>query len=214
VPDRILVPLSVVTAAVGAVLMVVAAAAPVTTAAPAAPTTTTATRTSWTTTTTTTTTAITTTPAPTAASTTTATEPAATTTAAPEPPPPEPSPVERVLAYARAQIGRPYRKGAAGPDAFDCSGLVRAAFLTIGVDVPHYSVTQAQQGSAVDWRREPIRPGDLVFTRGDTPVIDLGHVGIAVSATEWIVASRPGQPVGIGPLPVRSIQRVRRMVDG
>jgi peptidoglycan DL-endopeptidase CwlO len=208
--ERILVPTSVVTAVIGAVLMVVAAAAPVTTAAPAPTTTSTATTTSTTTTTV-------------AQPTTTTVEPTTTTEPSPpepspsEPSPsepsPSPSPVERVLAYARAQLGRPYRKGAAGPDAFDCSGLVRAAYLTIGVDLAHYSVTQAQRGIAVDWPSEPTRPGDLVFTRGDTPVIDLGHVGIAISASEWIVASRPGQPVRITPMPVRSIQRVRRIVD-
>ena len=193
--DRILVPVSVVAAAFGAVLMVVAAAAPVTTAAAPAQTTSTSAPRPTTTTTTV--------PGPTTTTTT-------TTTAAP--PPPEPTPIERVLAYARAQLGRPYGKGAAGPDAFDCSGLVRAAYLTVGVDLPHYSVTQAGRGRAVDWRAEPIRPGDLVFVRGDTPVIDLGHVGLAISATEWIVASRPGQTVDIAPLP-RGIQRVRRMVD-
>jgi cell wall-associated NlpC family hydrolase len=197
--DRILVPVSVVAAAFGAVLMVVAAAAPVTTAAATASTTTTTAPAPTTTTTTATTT--TTPPAPT------------TTTTTVAPPPPEPTAIERVLAYARDQIGRPYRKGAAGPDAFDCSGLVRAAYLTIGVDLPHYSVTQASRGRAVDWRAEPIQPGDLVFMRGDTPVIDLGHVGLALSATEWIVASRPGQPVHTGAIPIAAVQRVRRIVD-
>jgi cell wall-associated NlpC family hydrolase len=198
VPDRILISVSVV-AAVGAVLMVVAAAAPVSTAAAPAPTTTTVAPPPTTTTTE-------------ATPTTTAPEP--TTTTSTEPPAPdEPTPIERVVAFARAQLGRPYRKGGAGPDAFDCSGLVRAAYLTIGVDLPHYSVTQASRGRAVDSRTEPIQPGDLVFMRGDTPVIDLGHVGMAVSETEWIVASRPGQPVHTGAIPIRSIQRVRRIVD-
>jgi cell wall-associated NlpC family hydrolase len=200
VPDRILIPVSVVAAAVGAVLMVVAAAAPVTTAAAPAPTTSTVAPPPTTTTTTTE-----------ATPTTTAPEP--TTTTVPPPAPDEPTPIERVVAFARAQLGRPYRKGAAGPDAFDCSGLARAAYLTIGVDLPHYSVTQASRGRAVDWRTEPIQPGDLVFMRGDTPVIDLGHVGMAVSETEWIVASRPGQPVHTGPIPIASLQRVRRIVD-
>lgn len=197
--DRILLPISVVAAAFGAVLMVVAAAAPVTTAAaPASSTTSPTTATSTSTTTTPTTTTLST----------------ATPTTAPEPaPPPEPTPIERVVAFARAQLGRPYRKGAAGPDAFDCSGLVRAAYLTVGIDLPHYSVTQAGLGRAVDWRTEAIQPGDLVFTRGDTPVIDLGHVGLAVSGTKWIVASGPGVPVRVAPIPVLSIQRVRRMVD-
>jgi cell wall-associated NlpC family hydrolase len=125
---------------------------------------------------------------------------------------PEPSPVEEVVNYALAQRGRPYRKGAAGPSAFDCSGLTSAAYATIGVDLPRYSVTQAGLGRAVDWRHEPIEPGDLVFTRGDNPVIDLGHVGLAVSATEWVVASRPGVPVRVEPLP-RGIQRVRRILE-
>jgi cell wall-associated NlpC family hydrolase len=158
--------------------------------------------------------------------TTTTVTPATTTTVPPPPPPPteqppppptEPPPptaAERVVAYARAQLGRPYRRGADGPNAFDCSGLTRAAYRAIGVDLPGYSVTQASMGRAVDWRNEEIRPGDLVFVRGDTPVIDLGHVGLAISSTEWIVAPRTGQVVQIAPIPVRRIQRVRRMVDG
>jgi cell wall-associated NlpC family hydrolase len=208
VPDRILVPISVLAAAIGAVVMVVAAAAPVTTAAPVPATT------STTTATTTSTTTTTTTSPPPPSTTTTTTPPPSEPEPEPEPaPPPEPTPIERVVAFVQAQLGRPYRKGAAGPDAFDCSGLVRAAYLTVGIDLPHYSVTQAGLGRAVDWRTEAIQPGDLVFTRGDTPVIDLGHVGLAVSGTKWIVASRPGVPVRVAPIPVLSIQRVRRMVD-
>jgi cell wall-associated NlpC family hydrolase len=135
--------------------------------------------------------------------------------AEPEPVAPEkiatPSPVERVVAYALAQRGRPYRRGAAGPAAFDCSGLTSAAYAVVGVDLPRYSVTQAGLGRAVDWRHDGIEPGDLVFTRGDNPVIDLGHVGLAISATEWVVASRPGVPVRVEPLPA-GIQRVRRLL--
>jgi peptidoglycan DL-endopeptidase CwlO len=143
----------------------------------------------------------------------------ATTTTAPSPPTeppvpssPPPSPTEQVVAFALAQQGHAYRKGAAGPSAFDCSGLTLAAYAAVGIDLPHWSVAQAQRGRAVDWRREPIEPGDLVFTRGDNPVIDLGHVGLAVSATEWVVAARPGLPVRVAPLP-SGIQRVRRILS-
>jgi cell wall-associated NlpC family hydrolase len=136
----------------------------------------------------------------------------------PEPPAPAkapaaPSSVEQVVAFALAQRGRPYRKGAAGPAAFDCSGLTSAAFAVVGVRLPRYSVTQAGLGRAVDWRHEGVEAGDLVFTRGDNPVIDLGHVGLAISATEWVVASRPGVPVRVEPLP-SGIQRVRRLLSG
>jgi cell wall-associated NlpC family hydrolase len=86
------------------------------------------------------------------------------------------------------------------------------AYRAVGIDLPHYSVTQAQHGGAVDWTREPLRPGDLIFTRGDTPVIDLGHVGLAISPNEWVVASRPGTPVRVSPIPRAAIQRVRRLL--
>ena len=152
----------------------------------------------------------TTAPGPTTTTTTTTViAPETTTTAAPEPPPR--SAAEQVVAFALAQQGHPYRKGAAGPNAYDCSGLTTAAYAAIGVALPPYSVTQAGRGRAVDWRQEPIEAGDLVFTRGDNPVIDLGHVGLAVSNTEWVVASRPGVPVRVEPLP-RGIQRVRRIL--
>jgi cell wall-associated NlpC family hydrolase len=130
----------------------------------------------------------------------------------PAPTAPPPSPVERVVALALAQRGRPYVHGGAGPDAYDCSGLTMMAYRAAGIDLPHYSVSQAQRGAAVDWRRQPIRAGDLVFMRGDNPVIDLGHVGLAISATEWVVASRPGTPVRIAPIPRAAIQRVRRLL--
>ncbi len=116
------------------------------------------------------------------------------------------------MAFALAQRGRPYVHGAAGPRAYDCSGLTMMAYRTVGIDLPHYSVAQAQRGRAVDWPADAIRAGDLVFTRGDTPVIDLGHVGLAISATEWVVASRPGTPVRVAPIPRSAIQRVRRLL--
>jgi cell wall-associated NlpC family hydrolase len=200
-PDQLLLPASVVGVVAGLALFLGSATATSAVVPPLR----TAPFTPLSTTTTTTTTAP---PAPATTMAVTTTEPAATTTA----PPPEPSPVERVLDYALAQRGRPYRKGAAGPAAFDCSGLTAAAYATIGVDLPHYSVSQAGRGRTVDWRHEPIQPGDLVFTRGDNPVIDLGHVGLALSATEWVVASRPGVPVRVEALPA-GIQRVRRILN-
>jgi cell wall-associated NlpC family hydrolase len=193
--ERLLVPLSITAAAAGMALLVLAVTA---SSAPAREPVATSGGTS---TSTSTTAAMTTPPV-----TTTTTAPSTTTTG-------PRGPIERVVAYARAQLGKPYLRGAAGPGAFDCSGLTRAAYLAGGVDLPHFSVAQAQRGRAVYWRQEPIAPGDLVFMRGDTPEIDLGHVGLAVSATEWIVASRPGEPVHVGAIPVTRIQRVRRMVD-
>jgi cell wall-associated NlpC family hydrolase len=73
-------------------------------------------------------------------------------------------------------------------------------------------VGQADFGEPVDWTAEPIQPGDLVFTRGDTPEIDLGHVGIALGDEWWVSAPRPGGSVHVVPLPRTAVQRVRRLL--
>lgn len=76
-----------------------------------------------------------------------------------------------VVDYALSRIGCPYEWGAEGPNSFDCSGLVRWAYLQIGISLPHYS------GSLYDIadQRVPVseaRPGDVLWRSG--------HVGIAV----------------------------------
>ena len=107
-------------------------------------------------------------------------------------------------------MGKPYRFFAAGPDAFDCSGLTLAAYAQIGVTLVHYSAFQARQGSAVEFTHEAIRPGDLVFMDTDNDGI-INHVGIAIDSTTWIQAARPGDVVRMGPIPPRSmIAAVRR----
>ena len=123
--------------------------------------------------------------------------------------------VSKVLEFARAQVGKPYRFGAAGPDAYDCSGLVRAAFRQIGITLPHSSLEQSKRGTPIDWRTEEIRPGDLVFTFSSSNPTQISHVGIAISDTQWIEAPFTGADVRITRLPSDSrIQAVRRIVTG
>ena len=118
---------------------------------------------------------------------------------------------ERVASFALRQLGKPYVFATSGPDTFDCSGLVAAAYREVGVQIPAYTFTQATLGREVDTRSEPIRAGDLIFTRGGTPPSDLGHVGIAISATEWVRAPRSGDVVKAGPIPATGVQLVRRL---
>jgi peptidoglycan endopeptidase LytE len=118
-----------------------------------------------------------------------------------------------VVNYALAQVGKPYRFFTKGPDAFDCSGLSLAAYQQIGVKLVHYSAWQARQGTSVDFRNQPIQPGDLIFqaNRGSDTI---NHVGIAVTSTTWIHAVGTGIPVRVGPMPAMStIAVVRRYVD-
>jgi cell wall-associated NlpC family hydrolase len=119
--------------------------------------------------------------------------------------------VETVVAYALAQQGKPYQFFTAGPASFDCSGLTKAAYAQIGIALVHQSAAQAKQGVAVDFLHEPIRAGDLVFqaTRADDVI---NHVGIAVDATHWVHATKPGVGVRLAPLPTTSVFAVRRLV--
>ena len=133
-----------------------------------------------------------------------------------------PSPVEQVVAFALAQRGQPYRKGAAGPAAFDCSGLTRAAYATVGVDLPHYSVTQARRGPGrrlaprADRGRRPRlhprrQPGDRPRPRRPGRLGD--RVGGGVAARACPVRVEPlavGHPAG-APHPVERLISVEAM---
>ena len=135
--------------------------------------------------------------------------PAGATAALPTPT----TPAQRVLAYALAQLGKPYVFFTKGPTAFDCSGLSLAAYAQVGIPLVHHAATQAQQGSAVDYWNEAIQAGDLIFLDGDwNGVID--HVGIALNATTWVQASQSRGTVLTGPIPSDSvIIAVRRFLS-
>ena len=98
------------------------------------------------------------------------------------------------------------------PDVFDCSGLTLRAYQPIVINLPHSSASQPGYGHNINWRTEPIRAGDLIFHRGSIPIHDNGHVGIAISATHWIVAPKSGDVISLRPIPFDRIQTVRRLV--
>jgi cell wall-associated NlpC family hydrolase len=145
--------------------------------------------------------------APTAATPAAATPAAATTEATS-------SAIDTVIAYATAQLGKPWKFNTAGPDSFDCSGLSSAAYAEIGLYLPHQSAMQATRGIAVDWRTEPIQAGDLVFMFTTSHPDVISHVGIAIDSKRWIHAPRSGDVVRVGMLPsADKIQAVRRYVN-
>jgi LysM repeat protein len=121
--------------------------------------------------------------------------------------------IAAVIAFAKAQLGKPYRFAAAGPDAFDCSGLTAAAYAQIGVRLPQQSLLQSNRGVAVDWRTEDIQAGDLVFMFSSHNPTVISHVGLAINSWQWIQAPRAGDVVRLGPIPNDNvIQAVRRYV--
>ncbi|MFG2128147.1 NlpC/P60 family protein [Streptomyces sp. NPDC048751] len=92
---------------------------------------------------------------------------------------------EKALAFARAQIGKPYVWGATGPDSYDCSGLTQAAWKAAGVDLPRVTYDQVNVGTTVSLA--DAQPGDLVFFYDD-----ISHVGIYIGNGMMIHAPKPG----------------------
>jgi len=124
-----------------------------------------------------------------------------------------PSRLQVVLDFAKAQVGKPYEFAKAGPTSYDCSGLTKAAFAQVKVSLPHQSLLQSKLGTAVDWKSVGIQAGDLVFTYSTKNTTQISHVGIAISATQWIEAPYAGGSVRISTLPSASkIQAVRRVL--
>ncbi|GGQ66981.1 glycoside hydrolase [Streptomyces griseorubens] len=92
---------------------------------------------------------------------------------------------EKALAFARAQIGKPYVWGATGPGSYDCSGLTQAAWKAAGVSLPRTTYDQVNAGTTVPVSQA--QPGDLVFFYDDVT-----HVGIYIGNGMMIHAPKPG----------------------
>lgn len=98
-----------------------------------------------------------------------------------------------VVDAALSKIGAPYTWGAAGPDAFDCSGLMYWAYQQMGKTIPRTSQAQLAGGTPVS--RDQLQPGDLIgFYPGVT------HVGMYVGDGKIIHASDYGIPVQVVPI--------------
>ncbi|WP_246080427.1 C40 family peptidase [Modestobacter altitudinis] len=113
--------------------------------------------------------------------------------------------VQAVLDTALAQVGDPYVWAAAGPDAFDCSGLTQYAFAAAGVALPHSSAMQATMGQPVS--RADIRPGDLVYFY--SPV---SHIGIYIGGGRMVHASTFGDPVKVSSVDMAGYAGARRVL--
>ncbi len=103
--------------------------------------------------------------------------------------------VSTVLAFVKAQLGKAYVMGATGPDAYDCSGLVQAAFQTIGVDLPRVSESQSTAGTPVSL--SDLKPGDILYWGSAGSAY---HVAVYVGGGDFIGAQNPSSGVSEHPL--------------
>ncbi|MFJ1973241.1 NlpC/P60 family protein [Streptomyces sp. NPDC087903] len=113
--------------------------------------------------------------------------PASATTEAPN------SRAAAAVAYAYQKLGSPYVWGATGPDAFDCSGLMLAAYRSAGLSLPRTTYAQIDTGRRVS--RSELLPGDLVFFYSG-----ISHVGMYVGNGQMIHAPNPSAPVRLAPI--------------
>ncbi|MGN6244786.1 MAG: C40 family peptidase [Motilibacteraceae bacterium] len=107
------------------------------------------------------------------------------------------------VSVALSKVGDPYVWGAAGPSAFDCSGLMMYAWRAAGVSLPHYTV--AQYNAIRHVSLSDIQPGDLVFYYGG-----MSHVGMYIGGGRIVHASNPRTGVKISPLHEMPITGVGR----
>ncbi|TXI53008.1 MAG: NlpC/P60 family protein [Mycobacterium sp.] len=107
-----------------------------------------------------------------------------------------------VVNAALTRVGAPYVWGDAGPDSFDCSGLVVWAFHQAGITVPHSSEALATGGQPV--ALDQMQPGDVISFFPDA-----SHVGIYVGDGRVIHASFEGLPVTVESLYTAPINAVR-----
>jgi len=99
----------------------------------------------------------------------------------------------QALRAALSRRGAPYVWGAAGPGAFDCSGLVVWAYAQVGISLPHFTGDQWNMGVHVS--RADLQPGDLVFFYAD-----IGHVGIYLGNGLMVDAPNFGEVVKVEPV--------------
>ncbi|MFE9398266.1 C40 family peptidase [Streptomyces flavidovirens] len=95
-----------------------------------------------------------------------------------------------VVAFARAQVGDAYVMGSTGPNSWDCSGLVQAAFRQAGIDLPRVSGAQSSLGTSVSV--DSLQPGDILYWGSRS---NSYHVAVYVGDGKYVGAQNPSTGV-------------------
>ncbi|MFE9422628.1 C40 family peptidase [Kitasatospora sp. NPDC006697] len=119
-------------------------------------------------------------------------------TGTPTPTPASTNSTEPAIAYALAQLGKPYVWGGDGPDGYDCSGLVQQAYRRAGIDLPRVADDQYAATTPISPGR--LRRGDLIFWSDSGRASGIHHVAIYLGDNQYVEAPRPGRNVRISTL--------------
>lgn len=108
-----------------------------------------------------------------------------------------------MVRYARKQVGDRYRRGATGPNAWDCSGLTMVSYRRAGLRLPHSSHAQGRRGVRIPKANR--RPGDLLYWTQ-------GHVAVYVGRGRMVDAGN--RRVGVSERRIYGNPQYRRIVNG
>jgi len=114
---------------------------------------------------------------------------------------------QRIVEEAYRHLGKPYVANTAGPETFDCSGLIVHVMRQLGIKLPHKASLQATHGVAVE--RSQLQPGDLVYFQGDGKD-EVSHIGIYVGNDQFLHAPKTGDVVRVSSLSSDWAQRTYR----
>lgn len=121
--------------------------------------------------------------------------------------------IDTVISTLKAQVGKPYVYGAAGPNSFDCSGLTYYCYKKAGIYLNRSSRDQASNGTYVS--KSNLKPGDLIFFNSGTNSIR--HVGMYVGNNKFIHSPSPGKNVKYESLSTSYYEKgyvtARRIID-
>ncbi|MFH9953380.1 C40 family peptidase [Streptomyces roseolus] len=95
-----------------------------------------------------------------------------------------------IVAFAKAQVGDAYVSGGTGPNSWDCSGLVQAAYRQAGIDLPRISYSQSSMGTSVSLSN--LQPGDILYWGSRSGSY---HVAIYVGGGKYVGAQNPSTGV-------------------
>jgi cell wall-associated NlpC family hydrolase len=104
------------------------------------------------------------------------------------------------IAFALAEVGKPYVWGATGPDTYDCSGLMLRAFQAAGINLPRVSRQQFYAGGHVPVAQA--QAGDLLFYATDpSDPSTIHHVTLYMGDGQMVEAPYTGESVRVRPVP-------------
>lgn len=103
----------------------------------------------------------------------------------------------QIVAFAKQQLGKPYMHGAAGPNAFDCSGLTYYVYKNFGYSIPRTSDGQGFGSYAPTVAKSDLQPGDLIVFKSSGSGY---HMGIYIGGNQFIHSPNPGRRVSVNSL--------------